>query len=390
MDPIVEQQLAEQTEFLWQDEDAIRDDLFAEAQAKLPQITNYNSGGILRTILEIFKKVVYSFYVLLANVMIQAHAQTARDKWLDLKAEEIGLTRKPATKATGNVVFTREVVDPSNVVIPVQTIISTATDSQGREYRFLTTAEVILAADTTEVTAPVEAEFAGAEYNVGTLTINLLISSIDGVDGVENRDGWLTSEGTDIETDTELRERYRLKWETLARGSTKAAYIGYSKEVNGVVDVEVDDSFPRGPGTVDVFITGTNGMPTQTLIDEVQALIDDKKPICSDTVVYAPTPITIDATINIYVLSGTPGLSTLQADAEGVINALFIRDDTYNVDDLRFKIGHDVTQDRIILALTRHIDNIKRVDCGFALISVDVGEIAAKGTITVQVVEEDQ
>jgi len=388
-DPIMDQ-IDEQTEFLWQDEDDIRDALFADAQTNLPQITNYNPGGIFRTILEIFTRAVHSFYILLANVCYQHFAQTATGGWLDLKAGEIGITRKPATKTAGNVCFYRETPEASNVVIPAGAIMSTATDSQGREYRFLVTEETVLESGQAEVAVPVEAESAGAEYNVGTLTIIRLITTISGVDGVENRAGWLTDEGTDQETDTELRERYRLKWEELARGSTKLAYVGYAKEINGVVDVLVDDTWPRGPGTVDIYITGTNGIPTQALIDEVQANIDDKKPICSDALVLAPTPVTVNATITIYVVTGTTGQATIQADAESIINALFIRDDTWEVEDLRFKLGQDVTQDRIILALGRHIEDIKRLACGFSLIEIEKGEMAAKGTITVTVAEEEE
>jgi len=386
-DPIMDQ-IDEQTEFLWQDEEGIRDALFADAQASLPQITNYNPGGIFRTILEIVTRAVHSFYVLLANVCYQHFAQTARAGWLDLKAEEIGITRKPATQTAGNVHFYRETPETSNVVIPAGAIVSTATDSQGREYRFLVTAETILESGETEVAVPVVAESAGAEYNVGTLTINRLITTISGVDGVENRTGWLTDEGTDQETDTELRERYRLKWEELARGSTKLAYVGYAKEINGVVDVLVDDTWPRGPGTVDIYITGTNGLPTQALIDEVQANIDDKKPICSDALVKAPSAVVIDAAITIYVVTGTTGQADIQVDAVSIINALFIRDDTWAVEDLRFKLGQDVTQDRIILALGRHIEDIKRVDCGFSMIAIQTGQMAAKGTISVTVSEE--
>ena len=267
--------------FNWQTEDEIRESLFTEAKTRLPSVTNYNSGGVFRTFLEIVGKGIYSFYQLLSNVLQQAFVQFATDAWLDLKAGEVGLVRKVATKVTGTAYFVR-IGSAGNVVIPAGTIVSTAIDSKGQQYRFVTSLEVVLVDGTTEVSAPVTAEFEGAAYNVGVSSINAIVSALAGVDAVENRDGWIVTEGADEETNAELRERYWLRWEELAQGATKMAYVGYAKEINGVVDVEVDDNFPRGMGTVDVYITGAAGLPTQTLIDSVQVVVDEKKPICRD------------------------------------------------------------------------------------------------------------
>ncbi len=376
--------------FNWKSKDDIRLDLFNEAKANLPKITNYNSGGVFRTFLEIVAEAVYSFYVLLSNVIRQAFVQTAEGGWLDLKCEEIGITRKPATKTEGIVVFSRENADPVNIVIPSGTILKTKTDSKGKEYRFFTTEETILSSGSTSVNVPVVAEFEGAAYNVGANTITELVSAIPGIDSVNNETNWITKEGTDQETDEDLRERYYLKWEELARGSTKMAYVGYTKEVNGVVDVEVDDSWPRGQGTVDIYITGTNGMPTQTLIDEVQAVINDKKPICSDALVKAPEPVVLNATFNIEIFPGQP-LEGLQAEIENIVNALFIRSEEYSdLEDLRFKIGDDITEDRFITAINRRIKNIKKIDCGFDIIPVQISQIATKGTIVINISEASE
>lgn len=387
VDPTVQAQLDEAVEFVWKDEEDIMSALVADAQSQLPQVTNYNSGGIFRTILEIFTRGVKAFYTLLANVIRQAFVQTATGNWLDLKVGEIGITRKPALKTEGDITF-RRTGTSGNVVIPIGTIVETDVDTQGRKYRFITTEEAILLNGTTSITAPAEAEFAGAEFNLGNSTIKNLVTTIAGVDSVDNPSGWLTREGTDVENDTDLRYRYRLKWEELAMGATKMAYVGYAMEVNGVVDVEVDDAWPRGQGTVDVYITGTNGMPTDELVADVQDVVNAKKPICSDADVKKPTGVTIDATIAVKVIPGTPNQTAMATEALNIVNALFIRDDTYALEDLRFKIGHDVTQDRVILALGRYLTGIKRVDCGFTRIEVDISELAQKGTITVEVAEE--
>ena len=372
--------------FNWQTEDEIRESLFQEGKTRLPAVTNYNSGGVFRTFLELVASAVYSFYVLLSNVIKQAFVQYATADWLDLKAGEVGLSRKAATKTAGGVYFIRENTT-GNVVIPAGSIVSTATDSRGNSYRYITSGEVVLVDGTTEVYAPVTAEFEGAAFNVGTGSINRMISALSGIDYVSNRDGWIVSEGTDTETDPDLRARYWLRCEELARGATKMAYVGYAQEVNGVVDVEVDDNFPRGMGTVDVYITGTAGLPTQTLVDAVQAVVDDKKPICSDALVKAPAALTIDAAVTVEMLPGEP-TAGVQTDALAILNALFIKSADYaDLEDLRLRIGWDVTEDAFITALKRRIPGIKRINCGFDTIPVAISEIATPGTITVTVSE---
>lgn len=388
MDPNILNQLEIDTNYLWRTDGEVLDDLVTDAKDSLPAITNYNSGGVWRTFLEIIARGIGAFYNLLQAVIQQSFVQTATGGWLDLKAGEVGLARLAATKTAGNITFYRAGTS-GNVIIPLGAIVETPTDSKGRKYRFITTAQAVLAAGQTSVTAPAEAEFAGAEYNVGEQTVTKMVTSISGVTGCRNDSGWLTSEGADEEKDEPLRYRYRLKWEELARGSTKMAYVGYAMEVPGVAGVSVDDSWPRGQGTVDIYITGTAGMPTQTLLDAVQANVNEKKPICSDADVKAPTGVTVAGGITIYVYPGTTGQAAMATDAENIVNALFVADDTYpDCEQWRFRLGDDATQDRIILALNRYLTGIKRIDCGFTRIPVTVAQLAQKGTITITVTEE--
>jgi len=203
--------------FNWKTEDEIREDIFNEGKTRIPSITNYNTGGVWRTFLEIVAFGLGQLYALLSNVIRQAYIQYATGGWLDLKVGTIGLVRYAATKVSGTVYFTRSGT-LGNYVIPAGTIIRTPIDSTGNSYRFLTTEEVILADGTAEISAPVTGEFEGAAYNVGTGIISEMVSVVGGVEAVENRDGWIISEGTDIETDDALRERYWLRWEEMGRG----------------------------------------------------------------------------------------------------------------------------------------------------------------------------
>jgi uncharacterized phage protein gp47/JayE len=252
------------------------------------QITNFNVGSVARTMAEVFGGTVSELYDFLARALGQGFLATAEGYWLDLKAQEYGITRKQATHAYGNVILGRNQPKQFNISIPAGTIAATLKDQAGDEYRYITQQTIILPALHTEILVPVKAEHPGTGYNVGADAIKKLTVYVSGIDYVRNQSDWITSEGTDEETDDELRRRCFLAWEELAQGGTKAAYISWALSVNGVKNVYVNDNFPRGQGTVDIFILSTSGIPTPALIADAQLVIDANKPICSDSLVLAP------------------------------------------------------------------------------------------------------
>ena len=121
------------------------------------KLTNFNIGSVIRTLVEIFGGAVAELYEFIAQALNQGFLDTASGYWLNLKAREYGIERKPATYTFGNVVFGRDVPKTTNVSIPAGTIVATLKDQVGNEYRYVTQEVVILRALNTEVTAPVKA-----------------------------------------------------------------------------------------------------------------------------------------------------------------------------------------------------------------------------------------
>ncbi|MDR3561914.1 MAG: baseplate J/gp47 family protein [Negativicutes bacterium] len=352
---------------------------------KASQITNWNVGGIFRTLTELAMQGLSDLYDLLVSIVPMGYVQYATGTWLRLKVAEIGIEALLAQKTQGNVTFGRNQVGLA-IPIPSGSIVKTDLSSLGDELRYFTTADMILPANALEIQVPVLAEFEGSKYNVGQGYIKNLVTHIDGIDSISNSPDWVVSEGADEEDDDSIRSRYYLKWNELATGSIALAYVSWAKSVAGVMDVAVNDRHPRGQGTVDVVITSTNGLPTQTLIDSVTAYIDTKRPNCSDVLVKAPQPISIDFDITLY-LPATEG-DTTAAESEGlaIIDALFVKDNvrTYITP---YKIGETPYRAKLD-SFFMGIASVVNVDINSPATDIPIAadQIAARGNITVNAV----
>ena len=70
----------------------------------------------------------------------------------------------------------------------------------------------------------------------------------------------------------------------------------------------------RGIGTVDVYIAGESGVPTEALVAEVQANLAEKREIAVDVAVKAPTATAVDVTVAVTPRDGADSETVLQAD----------------------------------------------------------------------------
>lgn len=262
-------------------------------------LTNFNIGSIVRTLIEVVAEVVGELYAFGAEMLKQGFLDTATGIWLDRKAREYGLERKPAIKTVGSVVYSRPVAKNTNITIPTGSIVTTPKDQSGKEYRFFTTEDAVLQAGELSVSVPVIAENAGSAYNVGSNSISKIKTYINGISSVTNETDWITTVGVDEESDTELRQRCFLTWEELSQGGTAAAYISWALSVPGVKSAFVDDSLPRGEGTVDIYIMGEAGPPDASLIAAVQDVVDTNRPITADALVLSPVIVPINILLSV-------------------------------------------------------------------------------------------
>lgn len=370
--------------------DTIRQEMFDRLSEKqeeyyaagwLPIRLNLNKG-IVRGLIELWCWGTWQLYLFLALVLKQAFPDTATGLWLDLHCKQVGITRKAATKATGTVYFTRAGT-AGNVPIPIGRVVRTKPDGTGNVWRFVTTAAAVLADGTSEVAVAVEAEEYGSGSNATVGQICEIATVIPGVDAVENRTGWLLSEGGDVEEDEPLRLRYVLAWKERS-GCTKYAYQAWALSVLGVVSAKILDQHPRGQGTVDVVIQGSAGIPTQALIDAVTAKIagtgadDDLPPINDDWLVKGPTPVNVVIMAELVLTSGTP--ADILLEAENRVRALFGGAQVTGIAPLG--VGTDLPLDQLKKPML--IPGVKKINptSPVADVAVAVDELAVLQSIT--------
>lgn len=327
------------------------------AQGYLPARLNLNKG-VVRGLLEIYCWGYWQIYNLLERLLTQATPSTATGKWLDMHAASVDLTRRQATKACGNVSFVRGEQSGSGTNIPIAAgrIVRTLPDGAGQVYRYVTTADAVLQAGADSVEVPVEAEEYGAASNASAGQICELVTPVTGIASVSNPAGWLTEEGADEETDAQLRERYALQWQG-NNGCTKYAYMAWALSVPGVTSVSVLDQHPRGQGTVDIVVRGSDVLPTEALLEKVREAIAPNTPINDDWLVKGPAAVAcvIDGTIE--YTTGDPDAIRLQA--ENRLRALFA--ETSPVTDVTaMEIGQDLTLD-LLTHTVMAVPGVKRV-----------------------------
>ena len=363
----------------------------ALSRQKNPKITNYNVGGAYRTLLEVNSEAIKQLYDLVKeHIVPNMFVMTARGKWLDAHAATFGITRKPAKKAKGYLLFRRTDIS-GNVLIPKGTIVKTTPNIFGEELKFITIEEKVLIDGQAEISIQIEAEEPGAKYNVGEGVINTLTTYISGIDEIYNPADWLTEEGTDEETDESLRNRILLVWATKSI-FTDDYYRFHTLSVDGVVDCYIDNQHPRGQGTADIYIVSSSGMPTTDLITQVQTVIDEIKTPAADIQVKSPTgkPVDLDITITSY--SDYPDKTLIQTEAERRINALFVYNPDYkevifDYESRRFTIGKSVVLSTIYYVLME-IEGVERVNINSptADITVNPNELPTLQNLTLQVV----
>lgn len=292
-------------------------------------ITNFNPGGVAETIVQEVGNVASMLYDHGEDCVAAGMADTSEGDWLVRKLKERGLTQLPAVKASGTVFVGRNAPSATSYHMATGTQVGTRTDLSGRRWVYATTEDVTLTAGETEVEVSIEAVATGAGYNVAVGAINNFVRPVAGFDWVVNRTGWLVSEGADIETTAKMRERYFLAWDNLSRGATIAAYTLAALSADSRVTIAwVDANDPRGRGTINIYILGTDGLPTDDLILAVQEYIGTSnsttgwKPAGDDVLVLAPAYKTVDITFTARRLANTDA-DALDATLRAALDAYF-------------------------------------------------------------------
>ncbi|QVY62995.1 baseplate J/gp47 family protein [Cytobacillus gottheilii] len=226
---------------------------------------------------------------------------------LDLRANEMGLTRKPATAAVGTVTFT----GTNGITVEAGTRLST--DESDPIY-FVTTQVGVISNGT--LTVETVAELAGVNGNVAQGQIAIVLDNVSGVSSVTNSQAF--DGGTDAESDESLLTRYFGRVRRPATSGNANHYEQWAKEVAGVGDAKV---YPlaNGPGTVKVVLLDVDKTaPPESVVNTAIAHIESVRPIGAtvEVVGATETPINVSATLT---LADGAELADAQAEFESLL-----------------------------------------------------------------------
>jgi len=335
-------------EFKTQEE--VLEDMMTDAESTVG-ISSFDvrrTGGVIHGILYIVSKAIAAAYSVLNDALSQAFITLAGGTYLDNLGNDYARPRAVGTKTRGKARFYRA-SSSGNKTIPLGTIVGTDEDANGNVLTFLVLADTILPDGETEVQVLVEAAQIGKRYNVGQLAITQILTPIAGIDGVLNdfSPQWITVFGTDAETDDTYRARLLGRWDAIAATKPTEGFAEWAFEVSGVGTVAVDDTNPRGAGTVDIIILGADGgLPSAQLIADVQALFDSRTGLTDDVLVLGPSTVAVDIDVTVSKHPTDGELAAVQADIEGALTALFTYDANYP-GIAQLGIGDDVKLARI-------------------------------------------
>jgi uncharacterized phage protein gp47/JayE len=261
--------------------------------ARLPDDIDKRQGSVVYDLLAPAAAELAQAYIEMDNVLNLGFADTTYGEYLDRRAAEQGLTRKPAVKATGRLTFS----GPKGTIIPVGTRVSTEGETP---VYFVTTTEVTITEG--PVTVDAEAEVGGVNGNVDAGKITVVLGDLSGVVTVTNAEPF--TGGIDEETDEELLARYKEKVTRPITSGNKYQYEAWAKEVPGVADARC---YPRwnGNGTVKIVVVDSEKRsPSAQVIQAVADHIEEVRPVLADVTVVGVTEVPINISVTVTLAAG--------------------------------------------------------------------------------------
>lgn len=343
------------------------DDLIKRIQADIESRLPGSDARLRRNVLYALARVhaggIHGLYGHLDWLARQLMIDTAELEHLNRWASIWGIDRTPASIATGAVVFT----GTNGVVIPQDTQVR-ASDAT----TYTTDADATIIAG--QAIAAVSADVAGDAGNQDAGVTLTLVAPISGVNSQATVDASGLTGGADEESDDRLRTRLLDRLRQPPHGGAAQDYIAWALEAHA----DVTDSwvFPLelGLGTVTVrlmtYDATADGIPTQTVVDAVQAYIDARRPVTATVTVVAPVAVPLNFTIS----SLNPNTQAARDAIEAELKDLLRRE---------AEPGGTILISHIREAISLAADEVDHVlDSPSANVAHTAGQIATMGTVT--------
>lgn len=333
------------------DEEEEMEKIQRELEAEGFPVTSFKKGGIFYHIIRIFLKIYIEIKKLARDILNSCFIRHAEGDWLKIKAADFSKYQKEAKRTKGYITIYRE--EYANALLVTKGhCFKTEPDAAGNELKFYCCENTIINAGEKTGKVLVEAEKAGAFYNIKPGKINVSMIHLEGVSSVENEEDWIFEEGAEEEDLEELRDRCMSSWAELATRTIEEKLRNRARSVPGVLGVRIDARHPRGQGTVDVIVTGTAGEASPELLRKVSEAIEPLKGNYEDYLVKSSTIVRQDFELVIYLAADMATDGVEQRAGELIDDLMNLTRDELNI----------LYRDSIIKKLSTNIDNYKKTD----------------------------
>ncbi|HEY2963444.1 MAG TPA: baseplate J/gp47 family protein, partial [Pyrinomonadaceae bacterium] len=235
------------------------------------QLTDRNPGSVTATLGEAFAREYAVLHKQMQMIYESAFVETATNSSLDHVAALLGLDRKDAKFAGGEVLFRRSTPAEGDITIPSGTVVST---DQGQNFE--TTDKRILRKGQLSVTVPVRAQVEGPAGKVDPGMIKNINRPIFGIESATNDAA--TFFANEKETDEELRRRIKGTLERAGKATLDSIKFSLIEDIPGINEgnVQVTES-PDTPGRVEVKF-GLGSTVDPDLVRRIEETIFNARP----------------------------------------------------------------------------------------------------------------
>jgi uncharacterized phage protein gp47/JayE len=151
------------------------------------------------------------------------------------------------------------------------------TSSTGVQFVSTSAVTVLGGSAASPVTTPVSVRcmLKGSIGNVGSGTIRTMATPLAGVTCDNPGSPWYSTTGEDEETDVALQSRNRTQWDRLSVELISGGYENIARDA-GAAKVTIDTTNPRGPGTLDVYVSGATAVLSGSEVTTIQEAFSDR------------------------------------------------------------------------------------------------------------------
>lgn len=261
--------------------------ILARMLAQVPNTEDKREGSIIHDALAPAAAELSQAYIALDAALRLGFGDTSSGGYLDRRGSEVGVVRKPVSKALRKGLFWNAAGQAFDVQLGSRyscdslTFVVTARMSAG---------QFVL-----------ECEKAGEAGNrvLGKL---LPITYVAGLATAELTDVLLA--GEDEEEDDQLRERILQKVRQPATSGNASHYVQWATSVNGVGAAKVTELWD-GPGTVKVSIVDSDRQPAlPALVAEVAEYLESVRPVCAAVTVVSAVGLQVHAAATVVLAPG--------------------------------------------------------------------------------------